>query len=156
MALCDKILGIIWVFLGVAFCLMSYRIGLGEAGSPGSGFIPFLTGCLLLFLSTIHLIKSFFFAPSSEWKKGFWEEIRWDKLVWVVAALFAYLLFLPILGYFGVTFLFLVFLAKLLEPRKWRAILIISALSVAISYVVFGYWLKCQFPMGYLGVFNLF
>jgi hypothetical protein len=150
MALYDKILGIIWLFLGFALCYMSYRIGLGEAGSPGSGLIPFLTGCLLIFLSTVYLIKIFFLPPSSEWKKGFWEGIRWDKLVWVVAALIAYLFLLPILGYFGVTFIFLVFLGKLLEPQRWMAILIISTLSVAISYAIFGYWLNCQFPIGYL------
>ncbi len=156
MALYDKILGIIWLFLGVTLCLMSYRIGLGEAGSPGSGFIPFLTGCLLVFLSTVNLVKSFLMLPNSEWKKDFWEGIRWSKLVWVVAALLAYLFLLPMLGYFVVTFLFLVFLGKLLEPQRWMVILTISTLSVAISYAIFCYWLKCQFPVGYLLPFNFF
>jgi putative tricarboxylic transport membrane protein len=129
---------------------MSYLIGLGEASSPGSGFIPFLTGCLLILLSTINLINIFFIRQNSIREKGFWEGIKWDKMVLVVMALFAYLLLLPILGYLVVTFFFLVFLQKLLEPQKWRAILIISTLSVAISYVVFGHWLKVQFPIGYL------
>jgi len=150
MAVGDKLLGFLWVFLGVALCWMSYQIGIGEASSPGSGFIPFLTGCLLLFLALIHLIKGFFIPLNPEWKKGFWEGIQWGKLAWVISALFAYLLLLPVLGYFGVTFLFLIFLAKLLEPQRWRDILLISALSSVISYIIFGYWLKCQFPMGYL------
>lgn len=156
MALYEKVLSFIWLFLGVALCWMSYRVGLGEAGSPGSGFIPLLTGCLLVFLATLHLIHTFFFLTSPQRRKGFWEGVRWDKLVLVVAALFAYIFLLPVMGYFIVTFLFLVFLGKILEPQSWRTLLIISTLSVALSYLVFGYWLKCQFPMGYLGEWGLF
>jgi putative tricarboxylic transport membrane protein len=150
MALYEKVLSFIWLFLGVALCWMSYRVGLGDVGSPGSGFIPFLTGCLLVFLASLHLIHTFFFLTNPHRRKGFWEGVRWDKLVLVVAALLAYIFLLPVMGYFIVTFLFLVFLGKILEPQSWRTLLIISTLSVALSYLVFGYWLKCQFPMGYL------
>jgi len=150
MALYEKVVSFIWLFLGVALCWMSYRVGLGEAGSPGSGFIPFLTGCLLVFLASLHLIHSFIFLTGPQRRSDFWEGVRWDKLILVVAALFGYIFLLPVLGYFVVTFLFLVFLGKILEPQSWRTLLIISTLSVALSYLVFGYWLKCQFPMGYL------
>lgn len=149
MALYEKVLSFIWLFLGVALCWMSYRVGFGEADSPGSGFIPFLTGCWLVFLASIHLIKTFFFLTSPNWRRGFWEGVRWDKLVLVVAALFAYVSFLSVMGYFVVTFLFLFFLGRILEPQRWRTLLIVSSLSVALSYLVFGYWLKCQFPIGY-------
>jgi hypothetical protein len=150
MALYEKVFSFIWLFLGLALCWMSYRVGLGEAGSPGSGLIPFLTGCVLVVLAILHLIKTFFFLANTQWRKGFWEGIKWDKLVLVTAALFAYLFLLPALGYFVLTFLFLVFLGKILEPQKWRTLIIISTITVAFSYLVFGYWLKCQFPMGYL------
>jgi hypothetical protein len=150
MLLYDKIIGIIWIFLGLAICWMSYLLGIGEPSSPGSGFIPFLTGCFLTLLSTINLVNIFFISQNLIKKKRFWEGIKWEKILLVVMALFAYLFLLQILGYLVVTFCFLVFLQKLLEPQKWRGVLIISALSVVISYVVFGHWLKVQFPNGYL------
>jgi hypothetical protein len=37
----DRILGFIWFLVGAAICLMSYRIGIGEVGSPGPGFCSF-------------------------------------------------------------------------------------------------------------------
>lgn len=148
MAWPEKIFGFIWLSLGMGTCWMAYRIGLGEASSPGPGFIPFLTGSLLIFLSSISLIKSFVVPSNSGPAKIFGEGVRWDKLVLVVAALFAYIFLLPVLGYFVVTFLFLILLGKIIEPRGWKVILIISILSVVISYLVFGYWLKVQFPKG--------
>lgn len=148
MAWPEKIFGFIWLSLGIGTCWMAYRIGLGEASSPGPGFIPFLTGSLLIFLSSISLIKSFVVPSNSGPSKIFGEGVRWDKLVLVVAALFAYIFLLPVLGYFVVTFLFLILLGKIIEPRGWKVIWIISILSVVISYLVFGYWLKVQFPKG--------
>jgi len=62
MLLYDKIIGIIWIFLGLAICWMSYLLGIGEPSSPGSGFIPFLTGCFLTLLSTINLVNIFSFV----------------------------------------------------------------------------------------------
>ena len=103
MILYDRILGFIWLFLGLALCLLSYRIDLGEVGSPGPGFVPFLSGCLLILLSSIYLIKSLFFSTDSQMKRRFWEGIRWDKSLLVVASLIAYILFLPVLGYLIVT-----------------------------------------------------
>jgi hypothetical protein len=69
--------------------------------------------------------------------------------------LFSYIFLLPVLGYFVVTFFFLVFLGKIIEPRGWKVLLTISILSVGISYLVFGYWLKVQFPKGVLYGFPL-
>jgi len=150
MALYEKAFTFIWLFLGIALGWMSYRVGLGDAGSPGPGFIPFLTGCLLVFLAFLHLLQTFFLAPDRPRRGGFWEGVRWDKLIFVVGALLAYILLLPVMGYFLVTFLFLLFLGKILEPQSWKTLLIISILTVGLSYLVFGYWLQCQFPLGYL------
>jgi putative tricarboxylic transport membrane protein len=150
MALYDKIIGFVWLFLGILICLMSNRIKLGEPSSPGSGFIPFLNGCLLIFLSLIDLIRIFFASKDSREKKGFWDGVMWDKPAFAVASLIAYILLLPILGYLITTFLFLVFLIKLIEPLRWRTVFIISAATVAGSYLVFSYWLMCQFPRGIL------
>jgi putative tricarboxylic transport membrane protein len=148
MVLYDRILGFIWLLLGLAICFMSHRIDLGEVSSPGPGFIPFLTGCLLILLSSIYLLKSRLFPADSHWKKNFWEGIRWDKSLCVAGALLAYIFLLPVLGYLVLTFLFMAFLGKIIQPQKWSTILIISAVSAVTSYLVFGLWLHCQFPKG--------
>ena len=73
----------------------------------------------------------------------------WNKSGLVVAASIAYILLLPILGFLIATFLFLLFLGNLIELRRWKTVLIVSALSAGISYLVFGVWLLCQFPKGF-------
>ena len=150
MILYDRIFGFLWLILGAFIVWSSYRLNLGEAGSPGPGFIPFLTGCLLIFLSAIFLAKSLFFSPGTQERKGFWEGVQWDKPAWVAAAMFVYVFLLPVLGFLVSTFLFLIFLGRLIRGQRWHTILIVSALSAAVTYLVFGIWLKCQFPRGIL------
>lgn len=70
----------------------------------------------------------------------------------MVAGLIGYVILLPVLGYLVVTFLFLVLLSKLLAFRRWGTILVVSALAAGISYLVFGVWLKCQFPKGLINL----
>jgi putative tricarboxylic transport membrane protein len=150
MLITQRIFGVLWLSLGIVICSLSYDLSLGSASSPGSGFFPFLTGCLLILLSLIYLTKSFLFPESQKETKKFWEGIRWNKQVLVVASLFVYVLLLPILGYLVMTFLFIAFLIRLIEPLRWRTALIVSAATVAITYFVFEYWLLCQFPTGLL------
>jgi hypothetical protein len=151
MLLYDRILGFIWLFLGLGICGMSYHVDLGELSSPGPGLAPFLSGCLLMFLSAIYLAKSFFFTGHSWGGRSFWKGVRWDKSILVTAALLAYILVAPILGYILVTFFFLLFLGKVIEPQRWKIVLLVSIFSTVISYLVFCLWLKCQFPGGVLG-----
>ena len=144
----QRIFGVVWLFLGLAICFMSYKLNLGSASSPGSGFFPFLNGCLLIFLSLIYLIKDFFFTDIPQKVSTFWERIAWKKQVSVVASLIAYVLLLPVFGYSVVTFLFIFFLIRLIEPVRWITAFLISAATVGITYLIFVYWLLCQFPKG--------
>ena len=144
----QRIFGAIWLFLGLVICLMSYKLNLGSASSPGSGFFPFLTGCLLILLSLIYLIKNFFFPEIPQKVSTFWEGIAWKKQVSVVASLIAYVLLLPVLGYPVITFLFIFFLIRLIEPVRWTTAFVLSAATVGITYLIFVYWLLCQFPKG--------
>jgi putative tricarboxylic transport membrane protein len=150
MLVSQRILGFIWLFLGLVICFMSYSLNLGKASSPGSGFFPFLTGCLLILLSLTFLIKSFFFSETHKEEDKFWERIKWNKQVLVVASLVAYVLLLQVLGYLVMTFILIVFLIRLIEPLRWATTLIVAAATVVITYLIFDYWLMCQFPKGIL------
>jgi putative tricarboxylic transport membrane protein len=150
MLISQRILGFIWLFLGLVICFMSNNLNLGNASSPGSGFFPFLTGCLLILLSLIYLVKSFFFPEIRKEGEKFWDRIKWNKQVLVIASLIAYVLLLQVLGYLVTTFLFIVFLIRLIEPLRWRTTLIVAAATVVMTYLIFDYWLMCQFPKGIL------
>jgi len=150
MLISQRMAGFIWLCLGLGVCFMSYDLNLGKASSPGSGFFPFLTGCLLIFLSLMYLIKLFFFPEMRKEGERFRERPRWNRQVLAVASLVAYVLLLSVLGYLVTTFLFIVFLIRLIEPLRWSTTLVVAAATVAITYFIFDYWLMCQFPKGLL------
>jgi putative tricarboxylic transport membrane protein len=154
MLLADRILGFIWLFLGMVLCLVSLKLDLGKAVSPGPGFFPFLTGILLLGLSMIHLIGLLFFPGKNQAAAGksFWKGVLWYKSLAVVIVMFAYILLLPVLGYILMTFLFLLFLGKAIHPQRWATVILVAVLSAVLSYIVFGLWLSCQFPRGIFGI----
>ena len=67
-----------------------------------------------------------------------------------MAALFLYVVVFQVLGFIVSTFLLLVYLFKGLEPQSWRNALLLSAVTIAICYLVFGVFLELQFPPGVL------
>jgi hypothetical protein len=66
-------------------------------------------------------------------------------------ALFAYGFLLELVGFLVTTFLFLLFLFKVPEPKGWAIPLVISGVAVIASYFIFAVWLKSAFPKGIFG-----
>ncbi len=147
----DQICGLIWFFLGIALCLGSVRLNLGEFHRPGPGFMPFLSGALLGLFGLL-LTFADIFQRSWEEKKAEIREVLLKKnarqLLYTFSILLAYGLLFEPLGFFVATFLFFFTLFKLKSPKRWLMPLIISGSSVIVSYLIFCVWLKCQLPRG--------
>jgi hypothetical protein len=56
------------------------------------------------------------------------------------------------LGFIIATFFFVGALFQLGEPRRWWALLGMSALVTLLTYLVFGLLLNVYFPRGFLGI----
>ncbi|MBI3065526.1 MAG: hypothetical protein HYY82_11400, partial [Deltaproteobacteria bacterium] len=76
-----------WVALGILLCYGATRLGVGSATEPGSGFIFFWSGLILVVLSLIAFAES--------WRHG--EEVipgtgalHWRKIAFVLVALLLY------------------------------------------------------------------
>jgi putative tricarboxylic transport membrane protein len=146
--------GLVWLVLGIGLCIGSVRLKLGDFRTPGPGFMPFLSGVLL---GIFGLILSF---PTTFARLGEGEEAKneessvvwnWKKLVnpfLALLILFVYILLLEPLGFIFTTFICMLFLFKLSEPKKWLTPLILSVSTSILSYLVFSVWLRCQFPRG--------
>ncbi len=149
-----RIDGLVWVVLGVLMCIGAIKLKLGSFGTPGPGFLPFLSGVLL---GIFGLILSFPtpFARLGEKREAKNEEPsvawNWNKLInpfLALIILFIYILLLEFLGFIFTTFICMLLLFKLSEPKKWLKPLILSASTSILSYLVFSVWLQCQFPKG--------
>jgi putative tricarboxylic transport membrane protein len=142
----DKVTALFLLAVSVFFCVGSLPLGLGKLHNPGAGFIPFfggiLLGCLSLgiFISTLRG-KGASFGLGKHWKKG----------AWVLGCLFFYLFVLNKIGFIITTFIFMILLLVSFRPRRWSGILLVSALTVVFSYLIFVRFLGVDLPKGAFG-----
>jgi len=146
----DRIEGLIWMILAVSVCIGSFKLDLGTFQKPGPGFMPFLAGSVLGLFSLILILSTFLDQFNREDTRAikFFSKKKWKNFVLPLLSLFGYVLLLDVLGFIFTTFLFLLFLFKITDPRRWFWPLVLTGSTVSISYLVFSLWLKCQFPKG--------
>jgi len=145
----DFFSSLIFIALGTIFCTGGLKYKLSHFGSPGAGFFPFLFGLVLIGLSVGLLIVS-----ATELKKPsenfFPQKDSLRKILLAAGALLAYILGLPYTGFLLITFLFIVFMFRFIEPANWPPTLLAAFLTSAISFVIFELWLGVQLPKGFL------
>lgn len=144
--------GLIWILLGVFLCIGSIKLKLGNFHKPGAGFMPFLSGTFMGLLGLILILLALFKRGEDKGviNKTFWLKENWGKFFITLFILVGYILLFRPLGFILTTFLFLFFLFKLTEPKRWGIPMIYSGVVVILSYLLFSVWLKCQFPKGIL------
>ena len=139
--------------LGLALCIGSFRLGLGSLHSPGTGFASFLGGGLLGVFGLILTVYSRLEKSSlPEIAKGIFSSEKLKQPLLALLVLFSYPLLLKVFGFIISTSLFLFFLFKAMEPRKWFTLAVISLCGSLASYLVFQVWLRVSFPKGILGI----
>ena len=148
-----QIEGLVWAGLGVALCIGAFRLGLGSLHSPGTGFASFLGGALLAAFGVVLTAYSTLEKSSSaETTNGLFAPRKLKQPLLALLVLFSYPLFLKVFGFILSTFLFLFFLFKAMEPRKWLTLVVISLVGSLVCYLVFQVWLRVSFPRGILGI----
>jgi putative tricarboxylic transport membrane protein len=148
----DMISSLFWMAMGIGISYGGYDLDVGSMHDPGAGFMLFWVGLIMIGLSLIILIK----AVREKGVKGelnvLWKEIRWQKVIYVLASLFVYAYVLTPLGFILTTTLLLIFLFKAVEPQKWSWAILGAVVCTLAAYGLFHFWLGCQLPQGLLGV----
>jgi len=133
----------------MAVCYFSSRIGLGRPSHPGPGFMPFLAGSLLAVLSFVLLLHVSFGKRVESWPITF----RARNIAAILLAMAAYGFLLDRIGFLLITFLFVTFLVRGIEPQSWRKSIVAGICSSGASYLLFEILLKSQLPRSPLGIF---
>ena len=148
----DQVSSGVWFFLGLAVCLGSTQYKLGAPASPGTGFMPFLTGVAICLFAGV----GFFHATLRRKKGEGWAPLlqgfRWRNALIILLSLLAYALLLAPLGFFLCTTLFIAFLLRAIVPQRWRVVIAGALLTAGATYLIFEVWLKAQLPKGPLGI----
>ncbi len=141
--------GLFFLVLGGIVCGFSVSIDLGNLVKPGPGFIPFLGGLVLMVLSMALMIRVMKSREREKWDMT----IRWGKTAAVLISLWAFGFLLERIGFAFITFLFILFCMRAIEPQSWMKVLMVSLLTTAASYLLFETFLQSQLPKSLLGFF---
>jgi len=138
--------------MGIGVCYGGVDLELGTLHDPGSGFMFFWVGVIMIGLSLSILIRAMKKTAVAGELKAFWTEIRWKKIISVLVVLFLYAYAFTSLGFILTTILLLIFLFKSVEPQRWSWAILGAIISTLAAYGVFRLWLGSQLPRGLLGI----
>jgi putative tricarboxylic transport membrane protein len=147
----DRIFSFLWIALGIFQCVESVSLGLGNVMEPGTGFMAFVMGLVIIGLAVALFLESYFAMKKNPPRKlSLWTDVYWRRVLLISAIMLVYAILLPKLGYLLDTFLVMVFLLKSGEPIRWPTAIVVGAITAGFSYVLFGVWLSVSFPPGIL------
>jgi putative tricarboxylic transport membrane protein len=114
--------------------------------------MPVLSGLVLGLLALADLISGLI----NHWKEDkedreIWANISWGKLLLTVALLFVYTILFSTLGFTISTILLLLFLFRVMEPKRWWVVAVSSVACTGLFYLAFKVGLDSQLPSGFLG-----
>jgi putative tricarboxylic transport membrane protein len=140
-----------WLGLGLVSIYGSVHLGLGTLREPGSGFLAFLAGCFISLIALGIFLKSLL-----RWRRTrlnfatLWMEANWRRPAVIGLLVLGFILALEKLGFILSGFLLLLVLFRWVEKFSWKKALIIPALTLGFSYLLFNVFLKATLPRGFL------
>ena len=144
-----RMVSIVFLILSCLVMIESVRLKLNTIHNPGPGFMPFSLGLSLALLS----ILSFFFPDLHKKGPAFWNDWRrGQSTFYVFAGLIVYLLFFKVLGFYIGTFLLIVYLIKISGEKGYKRLLLVSLLTMVVTYLLFHKLLFIPFPQGVFGI----
>ncbi len=152
----DRVSSLFWLGFGLLFAAGGWQQGLIKRGVPGPGFLPLICGLIMIGLALIVLIPTLA-AERSEKKESAGEERFFPdkgsgtRLAYTLMALAAYAICLPYGGFLLITFVFMLFMLRLMEPQRWSRALLLSLSTAILAYLLFAA-LEVQLPQGMLGI----
>jgi putative tricarboxylic transport membrane protein len=140
-----------WLALGLVSMYGSAQLGLGTLREPGSGFLPFLAGGFISLIALGIFLKSLFHWRGTRLNfASLWMEANWRRPAVIGLMVLGFILALEKLGFILSGFLLLLVLFRWVEKFSWRKALIIPALTLGLSYLLFNVFLKATLPRGFL------
>ena len=146
----DVIASLFWLIMGAGLIYEGYHEELGTLQEPGSGFVIFWMGAVMMALSLALLFISLFSPAPEEQTDDSWFGSGLKKVLAINCALVLYAYALIPLGFLLTTFCFMLFLFKVINMQGWFASIGGAAVSSLAFYLVFNYWLAVQLPEGIL------
>ena len=144
----DQVSSGIWLILSLIISMASLQYRVGTLSSPGTGFLPLLTGMAMGFFAAIGLIDATLRKRKGEEWYSCLSGVNWKKALIILVSLFSYAWLLEFIGFSLCTFLFIGFLLRAFGALRWPAVIGWSISISGTSYIAFDVLLKAQMPKG--------
>jgi putative tricarboxylic transport membrane protein len=146
----DRVSSIVWMVFGGLFVAGALQKGLINKGLPGPGLLPFLTGVALMLLSLSVLLSALYSKEKAESGGFSAAQGSYKRLLIALGALVAFGFVMNFIGYLITSFIFMLFMTRLINPKGWRTPLIVALATAVLSYIFFVVYMEIQLPRGIL------
>jgi hypothetical protein len=138
---------ILLFILGMTIMVSSVQIGFGKFTKPGAGLFPFLCGFILSVQSiALYLVRQ----RKPETKDDLLRNPgAMPKFLWMMLTLVLWIFLMPLLGWLPLTFLVTLSVSKIMHLEGWIKPLLLAIVNTLFSYMLFGYLLAIDLPMGF-------
>ena len=142
--------GLIGLVLSLFVIKSGYDLKLGSINDPGSGYVLFYTGILMVLFSGATLISALTEGGSTF--RSLWEGVNWTKPLLIIAALVIFALLFERLGFLLSTMLLLLAMLRAIDPVRWTLAVPLAVLVPLASWYVLQKLLLIQLPSGMFGI----
>lgn len=142
--------GLIGLVLGAIVVWQGYEHDIGVVTEPGTGFVLFYVGWLMVVLSAVMLLVAI--REGGAPIAALWQGVRWSRPMIAIGLLIAFALVFERLGFLLSTMALLIGLMRLIDPVPWLRALPIAVLAPLGSWFVIQKLLKVALPAGMLGI----
>jgi len=143
--------GLLLLLFAIFIAIESYRLGLGEWNNPGAGYFAFGGSLILGIMSLSVFLKELRRRYGKEISPSDSEPLHGWNVVLVLAGMIIYSFVFDKIGFILSTFLFIVFLLRVIAPHRWFVTLLIAFCFAVGSYLLFDVLLSAELPKGILG-----
>jgi putative tricarboxylic transport membrane protein len=142
--------GLVGLAVSIFVVWSGYSLKLGSINDPGSGYVMFYTGLLMIMFSLITLYGAV--KEGGPTFLSLWRDVLWTKPLIVIAFLVAFALLFETLGFLVSTTILLIALLRVIDPVPWTRAVPIALLVPFICWYVLQKVLLIQLPSGVLGI----
>jgi len=139
----------LWFVVGLIFLLGGLKLGVGRLHEPGPGLFALIVGGLLSILS-ICLFTTTALEQDTRRVEGLTRNLGGssEKMLLSFLALVFFIAALDQLGYIITTFLFVLFLLKVVSKKGWWPSIALGILLSLLTYSLFKFGLGVPLPRG--------
>lgn len=130
------------------------RLSVWSRFGPDEGFFPLAVAVIIIGLSLIIFIKSFFSTRPQEKEKTSEEQERIKTIIFKVsiytALMLVYGFLMEKVGFLITSALFIIPIVKYVEGQNWKITILVGIGSIIVSYILFVYFLGVPLPRGFI------